>query len=210
VTPRRSVSRALAGRWLGLLLLFAAACACPTPVERWDTPQATLALWQARLCHDDPEREYACLSCGFQKSFGGYQNYFAARTALLEQNATAAWLFGHADLLDHVRDVSFEADGQHAAIVLESGDSSLVVSFEREAWVTATWDDGRSVTARQRVPLDALVVNDGNQQWLRVDRPELTDTPHLGELRVAGRWLISDLAGLAGLAAEGNTVESAP
>ena len=197
--PRRSLSRAAAGRWLGLLLLLLlpAACACPTPVERWDTPQATLALWQARLCRDDPEGEYACLSRDFQKSFGGYQSYFAARTTLLEQNATAAWLFGHADLLDHVADISFDADGQHAAIVLTSGDNSLVVGFEREAWVSATWDDGHTVPARQRAPLDALVVQSAKGQWLRIDRPELTDPSHLSEVRFTNRWLISDLAGLA-------------
>ena len=195
--PRRSLSRAAAGRWLVLLLLLPAACACPTPIERWDTPQATLALWQARLCHDDPEGEYACLSRGFQKSFGGYQSYFAARTALLQQNATAAWLFGHADLLDHVADISFDPDGQHAAIVLASGDNSLVVGFEREAWVSATWDDGHVETNRQRAPLDSLVVTSPKGQWLRVDRPELTDPHHLSELRFTGRWLISDLAGLA-------------
>jgi hypothetical protein len=196
VTSRRSLSRAAGGRWLGLLLLLPAACACPTPIERWDTPQATLALWQARLCHDDPQGEYACLSRDFQKSMGGYETYFAARTALLERDAVAAWLFRHADLEDHVRDVIFESDGCHAAIVLEAGDSSLVVSFEREAWVTATWDDGRSVIARQRVPLDTLIQRDGASQWLRLDRPEFTDSAHLSEVRVNGRWLISNLAGL--------------
>ena len=199
------MSGAAARGWLGLLLLLPAACTCPTPVERWDTPQATLDLWQARLCRDQSEGEYACLSRDFQKSFGGWENYFAARRALLERDPVAAWLLSHADLSEHVAGASFDPDGQHAALVLRSGDTSITVSFDREAWVTASWDDGHSVTARQRVPLDALVVLDDASagQWLSLERPPLSDAARLTEVRVANRWLI---AGLTGLQAAGAPV----
>ena len=126
-----------------LLAALCGACACPPLIEKYDTPQATLDLWQAHLCRDDVEGEYACLSLDFQRA-NGFQAYYAGREALLAREPTAAWLFKHADLHDHVVATNFTPDGRYASIVLSAGrDDSLSVLFEREAWVSVTWDDGR-------------------------------------------------------------------
>lgn len=182
----------------GLLAALAAGCACPTPVERWDTPQQTLELWQAHLCRDEVEGEYGCLSPNFQAAMQGFETYYARRSQLLAEQPAAAWLFSHADLASHVLSSTVGADGQHATIVLAAGDNPVCVSFEREAWVTITWDDGHFVSARQRVPLPSLVVRDARRQWLALPHPELEDAAHVLDVQFSSRWLISDLAGLAG------------
>jgi hypothetical protein len=190
------VSGGAAGRVVVLALLLPA-CLCPTPVECWDTPQATLELWQARLCHDDVEGEYACFARSAQRAMGGFENYYTERARVLEERPAAAWLFRHADLADHIASASFDPDGRHAALVLQSGDEPILVSFEREAWITARWDDGRVETARHPAPPGTLVVHDAGRQWLLLERPELLDAPGLREVCVSARWLISDLAGMA-------------
>ena len=181
-----------------LLAALCGACACPPLIEDYDTPQATLDLWQAHLCRDDAEGEYGCLSLDFQRSTNGFQGYYAGREDLLAREPTAAWLFKHADLHDHVVGTSLSPDGRFASIVLSAGrGDSLVVAFEREAWVTVTWDDGRRTVARQDSPLAPLVIRRGSAQWLALPRPELTDPDHIREIRFSSRWLISDIAGLA-------------
>lgn len=179
-------------------VLLAAGCRCPDPVERWDTPQAALATWQARLCRDDAEGEYACLARSFQAGIGGYQSYYEARSALLEREPLAAWLFRRADLDEHVISASFHPDGRHAALVLQAGAAQFTVGFEREAFVTVTWDDGRTQTARQRAaPGELLVVDErARRQWLAIEKPEIADPGRVVELRYSPRWMISDLAGM--------------
>jgi len=186
--------------WPVLLLAAAlAGCACPDLVESWDTPQAALATWQARLCRDDVEGEYACLSRSFQLAINGFETYYPLRTGLLERDPAAAWLFRRADLAEHVASCSFDPDGRRAVLVLEAGDAQLAVTFEREAFVTVVWDDGRSETARQRAPPDELLVRDerSRRQWLAIERPDITEPRRVREVRFASRWLIADIAGLA-------------
>lgn len=197
MASRRSVSGGAAGRVLLLALLLPTACLCPRPVECWDTPQATLELWQARLCHDAVEGEYACFARSAQQAMGGFENYYTARAKVLDERPAAAWLFRHADLEDHIVSASFDPDGRHAALVLESGDERIQVSFERETWITASWDDGRVESARHPAPPGTLVVQDGGRQWLLLERPGQLDAPGLREVRVSARWLIADLAGIA-------------
>jgi len=209
---RRPADPGTAHRWrrahplVVLAALLASACRCPDLVERWDTPQAALATWQARLCRDDIEGEYSCLARSFQASMGGFPTYLEARSALLAREPAAAWLFRRADLDDHVRSASFAPDGRHAALVLEAGDAQFTIGFEREAFVTVEWDDGRSETARQRAaPAELLLRDERNRrQWLAIERPDIPDPARVRELRFSLRWLISDLAGmrLAGTGSE--------
>src|SRR5262245_58989347 len=138
----------------GLLL---AGCRCPPLIEDYDTPHDTLATWQAHLCHDDPEGEYACLAASFQAAMGGFPNYYAARTALLEQRPVASWLLRHADLRDYEAETSYSADGRGAAVRLEARGETVWLRFEREAWVTIGFADGTSVTRRQIHPMDELL-----------------------------------------------------
>jgi hypothetical protein len=192
--------------------LLAGACRCPDLVERWDTPQDALATWQARLCRDDAEGEYACLSRSFQAGIGGYQSYYEASRALLEREPVAAWLFRRSDLAEHVTSASFDPDGRHAALVLEAGDAQFTVGFEREAFVTVTWDDGRTQTARQRAaPADLLAFDErARKQWLAIEKPEIGAPGQVRELRFSARWMISDLAGMK-LAGDGReTLEAVP
>jgi hypothetical protein len=202
--PRRAL--ALAG------LLLIAGCRCPDPVERWDTPHAALATWQARLCRDDPEGEYACLARSFQAGIGGYQSYYEARSALLEREPLAAWLFRRADLDKHVVSASFDPDGRHAALVLQAGEAHFTVGFEREAFVTVTWDDGRTQTARQHAaPTELLVVDERTRrQWLALEKPEIADPVHVRELSFSARWMISDLAGMRLARDDRKTPEAVP
>ena len=181
-----------------LLAALCGACACPPLIENYDTPQATLDLWQAHLCRDDVEGEYGCLSLDFQRAMGGFQAYYAGREDLLAREPTAAFLFKHADLHDHVVGTNISDDGRRASIVLSAGrDDSLVVAFEREAWVAVTWDDGRRELKRLGSPLRPLVIRQGSAQWLSLPRPDLADPDHIREILVSSRWLISDIAGLA-------------
>jgi hypothetical protein len=202
--------RALVLALLGALL--AGGCRCPDLVERWDTPQDALATWQARLCRDDAEGEYACLARSLQEGIGGYQSYYEESRKLLEREPVAAWLFRRADLAEHVISASFHPDGRHAALVLDAGEAQYTVGFEREAFVTVTWDDGRTQTARQRAaPADLLVVHERpRKQWLAIEKPEIADPGQVRELRFSARWMISDLAGMT-LAGEGReTLEAVP
>lgn len=193
--------RAWGGRLATLLLAaVAGGCACPPLVERYDTPQATLDLWQAYLCRDDAEGEYACLSLDFQRSMGAFDGYYHGREDLLQREPTTAWLFKHANLDSHVVATNFTPDGQKASIVLSAGgEDSVLVAFEREAWVTVSWDDGRHEVARQAAPLPSLIQRDQAKRhtWMSLPRPELTDEPHIVDIRYSARWLISDIAGLA-------------
>lgn len=182
-----------------LLLLAAAGCRCPAPRESFETPLDTLATWQARLCRDDPQGEYACLARSFQLGLGGFETYYAARTALLEREPAAAWLFSRADLAEHVAATEFDPQGWHAALLLDAGDARLQVAFEREAFVTVTWDDGTRQTVRQRTAPAQLFVRDERsaRQWLALERPDIPEPQHVREVRLELRWLIADLAGLA-------------
>lgn len=186
------------GRLLGLLLLLPA-CLCTTPVESYDSPLATLELWQARLCHDDVEGEYACLALGFQRRLGGYENYYTARARLLDERPVVSWFFLRADLGEWIESDSMDPDGRYATLVLDAGDGPLVVSFERETWITACFGDGRVETARHAGPPGTLLVRDeaSGRQWLAIERPDLAAATGLREVRVSARWLISDLAGMA-------------
>jgi hypothetical protein len=192
-----------------LLALALPACACPSLVERWDTPEATLAQWQARLCRDDVQGEYGCFAASYQRAFRGFENYFAARAALLEQRPAAAFVLRHADLRGASAPTEYALDGSHARIVLDARGESLAIDFECEAWVTVTYADGSSRTVRQLVPPSALLLAQDGQQWLSFGRAVL-DEARLREVRsvhVDPRWLISDLAGLA----EGtSTLRNAP
>ncbi len=182
-----------------LLAMVLAACSCPPLVERWDTPEETLAQWQARLCRDDVQGEYGCFAASYQRSFRGFENYFAARAELLEQRPTAAFLLRHADLSGAASPTEYATDGNHARIVLDARGESIVIEFECEAWVSVTYADGTSRTVRQNGAPAALVGALDGRQWLSFDRPVL-DATRLAEVRevhVDPRWLIADLAGLA-------------
>ena len=193
----RARSRAWGAFASALLAALCAACACPPLIERYDSPQDTLDLWQAYLCRDDPEGEYGCLSLDFQRAMG-FQAYYAGREHLLASEPTAAWLFKHADLRDHVVQTTISDDGRRASIVLSAGrDDSVFVAFEREVWVSLTRDDGRKELARQGSPMAPLVIRQGSRQWLSLPRPELADPEHIREILFSSRWLISDIAGLA-------------
>lgn len=181
-----------------LLAALCGACACPPLIESYETPQETLDLWQAQLCRDNVEGEYGCLSLDFQRKMLGFSSYYAAREDLLTRDPTAAWLFKHADLSDHVVGTSVTPDGNSASIVLSAGrDDSLFVSFEREVWVKVQWDDGRTQLARQGMPFKPLVIRRDLNQWLALPRPELSDPEHIRSIEFTSRWLISDIAGLA-------------
>lgn len=201
--PRQSLPgaapRRRAARLGALLLLLVSACRCPPDRAAFATPLETLSTWQARLCRDDPQAEYACLARSFQLAMGGFETYWAARTALLERDPAAAWLFSRAELSGHVVAVSEEPGGWRAALLLAAGDAQVQVLFEREAFVSVTWDDGRSQTLRQRIPPAQLFVRDdrSGRQWLALERPDITEPRHVREVRVELRWLIADIAGLA-------------
>ena len=196
----RDSARRLAARCaLPALLLLAAGCACPSPPTRYDTPVDTLRTWQARLCADDPQGEYACLAASMKRRLQqGFENYYAAREALLRDHPAAAWLFSRSDLDARIVATSFSADGLHASVTLDARDELLDVVFEREAWVRLVRDDGSQQLARQERAMGQLVTARNGSQWLLVEKPPLTDPDRLREIHVESRWLISDLAGLAG------------
>ncbi|HTE05639.1 MAG TPA: hypothetical protein VK824_05535 [Planctomycetota bacterium] len=185
---------------LALLLAMALpACTCPELRERWDSPEETLAQWQARLCRDDVKGEYGCFATSYQKAFHGFENYFAARGALLAQRPAAAWVLQHADLSEHSSPTEYAEDGSHARIVLDAHGESLQIVFECEAWVTVTYADGSTASVRQLHPPAALLGAGQGRQWLAFDRPPVPDEsrlPDVRALRVECRWLIADLAGL--------------
>ncbi|MHC4846747.1 MAG: hypothetical protein ACYTCU_11390 [Planctomycetota bacterium] len=182
---------------LGLLL--SASCACPPLVESYETPRDALALWQARLCRDDVQGEYECLAASFQRAMQGYATYHVARTALLEEDPVAAWVFERADLDDAIIETGYGPDADTAWIVLGRGNGRLTVMFEREPYVTVRWADGSSQTRRQKLPLDRLFDWRKDTPWLGLERPPIPKD-RLHELRAVlmePRWKISDLAGLA-------------
>jgi len=182
---------------LGLLL--SAACTCPPLVESYETPRETLALWQARLCRDDAQGEYACLAASFQRAMQGFQTYHVARAALVEEDPFAAWVFERADLDDAIIETGYGPDADSAWIVLGRGNDRLTVMFEREPYVTVRWADGSSQTRRQKLPLDKLFDRRKDYPWLGIERPPVP-ADRLHELRAVllePRWKISNLAGLA-------------
>jgi len=182
---------------LGLLL--SAACTCPPLIESYETPRDTLALWQARLCRDDVQGEYACMASSFQRSMQGFATYHVARKALLKDDPVAAWVFERADLDDAIIESGYGPDADTAWIVLGRGNNRLTVMFEREPYVTVRWADGSSQTRRQKTPLDKLFDRRDGRAWLGISQPPIPED-RLHELRallVEPRWKISDLAGLA-------------
>jgi hypothetical protein len=196
--PAPRPGRVLAALVLLLALVPAGAC-CPPVVQRWDTPEATLANWQAHLCRDDVQAEYGCLAASFQARMRGFDNYYAARAQLLRDEPAAAWLLAHADLEDAAAPAVYAPDGRHARIELAARGETVAVDFECEAWVTVTYADGSTHVARQRGAPAALVGTGRGSQWIAFDRPPL-DEQRLQEVRaihVDPRWLIADLAGLA-------------
>ena len=197
-SARETLRGCAAGCLLPAVLLFAG-CACPTPPARYDTPEATLRTWQSRLCADDPQGEYGCLAASMKRRLQqGFENYYAAREALLRDHPAAAWLFSRSDLDGRIVATSFSADGRYASVTLDARDELLDVVFEREAWVRLVRDDGSQQVARQERTLDQLVTARNGSQWLLVEKPPLTDPGRLREVHLESRWLISDLAGLAG------------
>ena len=192
-------------------LLLPSACSCPPLVESYASPEETLLAWQAHLCRDDAQGEYACLSAGFQRAMGGFPTYHAARAALLEREPATAWLFARADLLEHLTASERDDERGDALLVLSSGEERVEVAFERETWLIITWDDGRREPVNQGQPLSRLLGARDGQQWLTILKPAL-DPARLGQVRglaVESRWKIAALAGLAPSAA-GATGEPAP
>lgn len=180
-------------------LLFSVACACPQLVESYDTPRDTLALWQAQLCRDDEQGEYACLAASFQRTMHGFATYHNARAALLRDDPFAAWVLQRADLQDAIVESGFGPDANSAWIVLGDGDRRMTVLFEREPYVTVRWSDGSSQTRRQALPIEALFEWHDDRTWFGFPRPPVPDN-RLRELRaiiLEPRWKISDLGGLA-------------
>jgi hypothetical protein len=187
------------------LALASAACSCPPLVESYATPERTLASWQARLCRADLAGEYACLAASFQRRMGGFSTYHAARTALLDEQAAAAWLFERADLSDHVTLTQYTPDGLAAFLELEALGERVAVSFELETWLTLTWADGPPETLRQDAPLAKLLGSQLGRQWLTILRPELPPE-RLADVRalsIETRWKISDISGLVASPASG-------
>jgi hypothetical protein len=186
---------------LALLLAIALpACACPELRERWDTPEETLAQWQARLCRDDVQGEYRCFSTSFQHDNGAFDGYFTARAALLRDHPGTAFLLRHADLSDHAAPTRYATDGRSATIVLDAHGEQLAIDFQCEAWVTVTFADGSSASVRQGRAPAALLGAGSGRQWLTFDRPPVADESRLADVRslhVDGRWLISAISGLA-------------
>ena len=178
---------------------LAPGCACPPLLESYATPSETLATWQAHLCRDDPGGEYACLAASFQRAMAGFENYHAARAALLRERPVAAWMLEHADLRDHQSATSYSADGRSASVRLEARGETVFIRFEREAWVTLGHADGTSTTMRQTLPMDELLGSQAGRQWLLIEKPALS-RDQLAAVRlvhVDSRWQIADLAGLA-------------
>lgn len=184
---------------------LAAGCGCPPLVEGYASPQDTLLAWQAHLCRDDAPGEYGCFAARFQRSLGGFENYHAARAALLEQQPTMAWLFARSDLLDYVEETQLDDEAGVATMRLRSGDRLIDIDFERETWLTLVWADGRRQAFNQGQPLSRLLGTQLGRQWLTIMKPPLTDEelPHVRSLSVEGRWKIADLAGLEPTAPSG-------
>jgi hypothetical protein len=195
---------------LACLALALPACGCPPLVPRWDTPEATLANWQANFCRDDVKGEYGCLAASFQDAIAGFPSYFAARARLLEEQPATAWVLAHADLDERVAPAIYEPDGQTAHLALEARGERVEIGFECEAWITVTYADGTTQLGRQRATPAALVGGDASRQWMSFERPPF-DPARLADIRsvhVDARWLIADLAGLAGPAPADTTTAS--
>ncbi len=194
---------------IALLVLPMLGCACPDLVEAPATPLETLGNWQAHLCRDDPQGEYGCLAASFQRAMGGFENYHAARRALLEQHPLTAWLLQRADLAQAVTETSYAPDGNAAWLLLEARGEPVLVRFEREAWVTLAFADGSRVVARQPRPMTELLPPQDSRpaarQAVLVEKPALTaeQWATVRSIHVDSRWQIADLAGLAAGAATG-------
>lgn len=183
-----------------VLLLVPLACACPPERVSWQTPDETLATWQARFCRDDVQGEYACLSAAFQRAMQGFPSYHAARGALLEEHPVVARLLARADLAEHLVETSFDLDGRRAWQTFRVSGDELVIGYERETWITLEFRDGTTLAGRQDRPLAALLGVQFGRQWLDIARPELPPRERLAELHslhVDERWKIADIAGLA-------------
>ena len=98
---------------------------------------------------------------------------------------------------------SFTADGRGAALQLQARGETLLIRFEREAWVTLVFADGSTLTARQSQPMDELLQSQAGRQWLWFEKPALTreQLAAVRSVRLESRWEIADLAGLADAAA---------
>jgi hypothetical protein len=178
--------------------LLLSACGCPPLVEGYASPDQTLLAWQAHLCRDDAQGEYGCLAASFQRAMGGFQQYHAARAALLEQQPAMAWLFARSDLLEHIASRQLDDAAGTARVNLRSGDDEIEIGFERETWLTLVWADGRRESFNQEQPLSVLLGSQLGRQWLTILKPPLTPN-QLGAVRslsVEGRWKIADIAGL--------------
>ncbi|MHC5210235.1 MAG: hypothetical protein ACYTG2_05915 [Planctomycetota bacterium] len=198
-TLRHIARRALRTAALPALLMASSACCCPPLLDSYATPDETLATWQSRLCRDDLVGEYACLAASFKSRIGGFPNYHAARAAMLDANAAAAWLFERAALADHLALVEFTPDGLAARLELEALGERVIVRFERETWLTVHWADGSQESLRQPTPLAGLLGSSAGRQWLNIERPDLPPA-RLGDVRalsVETRWKIADISGVA-------------
>ena len=169
-------------RVLPCVALLLAACGCPPLVEGYTSPEQTLLAWQAHLCRDDVQGEYGCLAANFQRAMGGFQQYHAARAALLEQQPAMAWLFARSDLLEHVEQRQLNDVTGTARVSLRSGDDQIEIGFERETWLTIVWADGKRESFNQEQPLSVMLGSQLGRQWLTILKPALA-TDQLGAVR---------------------------
>ncbi len=178
---------------LALLAAGSLACGCPPKLVDYTSPEATLRTWQAHLCHDLPEDEYACFSADFARSFGGYGNYLAFRDHLIADQPVLSYIVERKDLSDNIVGFGIEPDGIHGWAILQALSERLRLDFVREVWVTITFRDGRKpVRSRQRVPFSGMLNLSGTRQWLLIDRPDLDpdDIDLIESISFDSRWLI--------------------
>lgn len=196
-----STALPLVDRALRVTLLLLAGCGCPPLREAYDSPAATLATWQAHLCHDDQVGEYRCLSSRLQQQMGGFETYFAARRQLLEEQPLLAWALARADLAERAIGQAFSPDGLTAELFFQLDDGRLVIGFRRETRAFYTLDDGSQVTALQAAPVSELLRQQGARQWLNLEPPRRftpEDAQAVLSLQVGPQWKIDAIEGLVG------------
>jgi len=181
-----------------LALALLGACGCPPLQESYATPLATLQTFQAQLCREDTEGEYACFSESFKHGIGGFENYYTARELILDKAPLgASFLIKHVDLANYVSDQSVAPDGLSAELVLSRGEDDVSIYFERETLAVLRFEDGTITGGVQDDPMSDLVGSQAGRNWILFDAPLLTAERLAGltSLRVASRWHISGLTG---------------
>ena len=181
-----------------LALALLGACSCPPLEPSYATPLATLTTFQAQLCREDQEGEYACFSDGFKRGIGGFENYYAAREIILERAPLgASTLLKHIDLTNYISSQSLAPDGLSAELVMARGDDAVSIYFTRETLAMLEFEDGSITGGIQDEPMSELVGSQAGRNWVLFDAPLLSAERLRGltHFSVASRWHISGLTG---------------